>query len=395
MVDSGEKVVPFPVKLRRYRFRDAHTLPQRRWLVRGLILRGQVTAVLAAGGAGKSIFGLAVALHMAAGRPYGLFRPREKYRVAILTVEEDEEELDRRLHALQKQFDFTNEDAARLLIINIDDPPILASADRKGIMRGTDKLEKLEQELAAHGTDCMILDPFIELWSGAENDNSQVKAAAGFIRRMARRLDAGCILMHHIRKGAMTPGDIDAGRGGSAFGGLVRLAFTLSPMTKEMAEALGVENPKGIIRIDYAKGNYLADPGEANWYRFKSIDLENESFGNSESDTVGILVPWVAPGLFEHVTYPQIDAALDAIGAGFEDGERYTFAPQSKERYVALPIAEALDVAAEKAERVMKVWRGSGLLFEKQYPSAKHRKLKSGVFVDGGKRPSAMGEYTD
>ena len=193
----------------------------------------------------------------------------------------------------------------------------------------------------------------------------------------------------------MTPGDIDAGRGGSAFGGLVRLAFTLSPMTKEMAEALGVENPKGIIRIDYAKGNYLADPGEANWYRFKSIDLENESFGNSESDTVGILVPWVAPGLFEHVTYPQIDAALDAIGAGFEDGERYTFAPQSKERYVALPIAEALDVAAEKAERVMKVWRGSGLLFEKQYPSAKHRKLKSGVFVDGGKRPSAMGEYTD
>lgn len=392
MTDQGEKVVPFPVKLRRYRFRDPTQLPQRRWLVRGLILRGHVTALIAAGGAGKSIFGLAMGLHMVAGQNFGAFKPREKYRVAVLTVEEDEEELDRRLHALQKEFGFTNEDAARLLIINIDDPPILAFADRKGTMHGTPKLASLEEELASHGTDCVILDPFIELWTGMENDNNQVKAAAGFIRSMCRRLDAGCILMHHVRKGTVTPGDMDAGRGGSAFGGLVRLAFTLSNMTREDAEALGIDSPKGIIRIDHAKGNYTPDPGAANWYKFKSIDLGNDTEENPESDKVGVLVPWLPPGLFADVSYDQINVALDRIGAGFEDGDRYTFAPQSRERYVGAAIAGALDTTEEKADRIAKIWKKSGLLYEQQYHSPRYRKLRAGVFVNAEKRPSAAVE---
>lgn len=391
---SGDNVVQFPVRLRRYRFRDSTALPQRRWLVRGLILRGHVTAIIAAGGAGKSMFGLAMALHMCAGRAFGAFRPRDKYRVAVLTVEEDEEELDRRLHALQKEFGFDNDDASRLLIINIDDPPLLAIADRKGTMHGTKKLESLEQELASHGTDCVVLDPFIELWSGMENDNNQVKAAAGFIRAMCRRLDAGCMLMHHVRKGTVTPGDMDAGRGGSAFGGLVRLAFTLSNMKQEDAEALGIPSPKGIIRIDHAKGNYSPDPGAANWYKFKSVDLGNETEWNPDSDKVGILVPWVPPGAFENVTYDQINIALDRINIGFEDGDRYTFAAQSRDRYVVVPIAEALEIAEERAELIARIWRKSGLLFEQQYHSPRYRKLRSGVYVDAEKRPSALAEDT-
>lgn len=392
MTDQGENVVPFPVRLRRYRFRAPEALPQRPWLVRGLLLRGQVTALIAAGGAGKSIFGLTIGLHMAAGRGFGAFKPREKFRVAVLTVEEDSEELDRRLHAIQKEFDFTDDDASRLFVINMDDPPLLAQADKRGTMHPTQKLLSLEQELGAHGIDCLILDPFIELWSGQENDNNQVKGAAGFIRGMCRRLDAGCILMHHVRKGTVTPGDMDAGRGGSAFGGLVRLAFTLSNMTREDAEALGIESPKGIIRVDHAKGNYVADPGAANWFKFKSIDLGNDTDDNPESDKVGILTAWLPPGIFADVSYEQINVALDRIGAGFEDGERYTFAPQSRERYVGAAIVEALDTNEEKADRIAKIWKKSGLLFEQQYHSPRYRRLRQGVFVDAEKRPSAAVE---
>lgn len=389
---NNDNVVEFPVKLRRYRFRDPKTLPQRQWIMRGLLLRGQVTAVIAAGGAGKSIFGLGIGLHLCAGRSYGRFRPRERYRVAVLTVEEDSEELDKRLHALQLQFNFDNDDASRFLIINIDDPPLLAIADKHGVMRPTLKLKALEEELAANGIDVVILDPFIEVWSGLENDNNQVKAASGMLRAMARRLNAALLLMHHIKKGSTTPGDIDSARGASSFAGLVRLAFTITPMTREMADALGVESPKFIVRVDHAKGNYVADPGEANWFKFKSIDLENETDDNPESDSVGVLVPWNAPGLFADIGYDQIDNALDAITAGFADGERYTFAPQSKDRYVGRVIADKCDLLAERAHRVAEVWRETGLLYEKDYLSRSHRKTKKGVFVNAEKRPSATPE---
>lgn len=392
MANDGENVVQFPVKLRRYRFRDKRGLPQRRWIMRGLLLRGQVTAVIATGGAGKSIFGLGVALHLAAGRSYGKFRPRDKYRVAVLTVEEDEEELDKRLHALQDQFGFDNDDASRLLIINIDDPPLLAVADNKGVVKPTIKLKAMETEMASHGVDVFIIDPFIEVWSGMENDNNQVKAAGGMIRAMARRLDAACLIMHHVKKGGTTPGDLESSRGASAFAGLVRMAFTITPMTNDMAAAIGIESPKGLVRIDYAKGNYITDPDEANWFKFKSIDLENDTDENPESDTVGVLVPWVVPGAFANVGYDEIDVALNAIHLGFEDGERYTFAPQSKERYAAVVISEKLEIEIERAARIMNIWRESGLLYEQEYRSPRTRKSKLCVYVDASKRPSATPE---
>lgn len=392
MANNGEKVVQFPVRLRRYRFRDPKTLAQRRWIMRGLLLRGQVTAMIAAGGAGKSIFGLAAGLHLAAGRSYGRFRPRECFRVAVLTVEEDDEELDRRMHALYLQFEFSNDDASRFFIINMDDPPLLATADKNGRITPTAKLKALEEQMAQNGIDVVILDPFIELWSGMENDNNQVKGVGALLRGMARRLDASVLIMHHIKKGAMTPGDIDSSRGASAFAGLVRLAFTITPMTGEMASALGIESHKGIVRLDHAKGNYIKNPEEANWFRFKSIDLENDTDENPETDSVGVLVPWIAPGLFANTTYDQIDVALNLIHIGFEDGERYSFIPQSKERYAAMPVESALGMTFEQAERVVRAWRDSGLLYEKMYRSPRRRRDMQGVFVNAAKRPSAIPE---
>ncbi|MDW9823478.1 AAA family ATPase [Sinorhizobium meliloti] len=389
-----ENVVRFPVKARRYRFRDGKTIPPRPWIMRGLILRKQITSIIAAGGAGKSIFGLCVALHLAAGISFGPFKTvHGPKRVAILTVEEDDDEIDRRLAAIAKHFGFGKDESDRVFIVEIDDPPLLAQVDKRGVIHATDKLRRLEWELGQHGVDVLILDPFIELWSGAENDNGQVKAAVAVIRGVIRRLDAGCLLMHHVKKGLVTPGDIDAGRGAGALGGIVRLAHTITNMTADAAASLGVENPRGIVRVDFAKGNYLPDPGEASWFKFLSIDLENESPpAYPDSDKVGILVAWQPPGLFENLAYEQIDRVLDLIqSADGLEHERYTLAPQSRDRYVGILLVRALDVSEERADRIAKCWKKSGLLYEQEYPGGKSR-LKKGVFVDNSKRPSATAE---
>lgn len=389
MMGDEAVVKPWPVRLQKYKFFDPRHIPLRDWLMRGLILRKHVTALIAQGGAGKSIFGLAAALHLCAGRSFGPYFCNERFRVAVLTVEEDQDELDRRLHAIQKYFSFTNEDAQNLHLIAIDGAPILAQVDKKGEIHRTQKMQYLEKCLSSAGIDVVVVDPFIEIWNGVENDNSQVKSAAGLLRELARNLEIGCLLMHHVRKGLVTPGDIDAGRGGSSFGGLVRIAATITNMTMEQAATFNLTSPKGIVRIDNAKGNYSAPTEEAYWFKFHSVDLGNGTDGDFNSDHVGVLAPWTPPGLFEGISYQMIDDTLDAIRDGMENGERYTFAGQSKDRYVGLPIAQHCQTTEERATRIMKCWRESGLLYEDQYTGNKSR-LKKGVFVDPEKRPSAV-----
>lgn len=389
----ADSVVHFPVKLIRYHFRDEMTIPLRPWLMRGLLLRKQVACMLAQGGLGKSIFGLTIALHLAAGRDFGPFKCiGGRHRVAVLSVEEDADEIDRRLHAIARVYEFTNEDASNLFIIHAEDP-IMASADRRGNVKATELSKEFERLMMRDVMDAFVADPFIETWFGNENDNAQVRAAAGVIRTICRRMDAACLLTHHVRKGSVTPGDIDSGRGASSLSGLVRLAYTMTPMSKDDAATLNIPSPKGIVRLDHAKGNYMPPPETATWLKFRNVELHNADPETERSgDHVGVLVPWSPPGLFEGITYEKIDQILDAIAGGIDGLERYTLAPQSKDRYVGKVIAEVGEITEERAARITLIWKKSGLLYEEDYLSGAQRRMRKGILVDVEKRPSAMTE---
>ncbi|WP_234838730.1 AAA family ATPase [Sinorhizobium medicae] len=391
MTMHDDNVVHFPVKLKRYRFRKEASIPRRPWIVRGLLLRRQITAIIAAGGVGKSIFGLVVALHLAAGRSLGPFHCAKRHRVAILSAEEDEDELDRRMHAIRKLYDFTNDDAEYVFVILTADAPILASADKRGSIHETPAAKELERQLIRDQIDVLVLDPFIEVWTGVENDNTQVKAAAGIIRSICRRLDIACLLMHHVRKGGLHPGDIDAARGASSFAGLIRLGFTLTNMSAEEAEQLSLASAKGLVRIDNAKTNYIPAADATHWFKFRNVVLDNaDEIGGLPGDHVGVLSIWTPPGIFEGVTYEKIDEVLARIAAGSDDGERYCFAPQSK-RCAMHPIAEAFEIEDRRALRILRCWQQSGLLYEDEYKDSNYR-AKKGIFVDVSKRPSATAE---
>lgn len=386
------EVVQFPVKLRRYRFPDENLISPRPWIMRGLLLKKQVTAIIAAGGTGKSIFGLVVGLHLCAGRDLGTFKcvggPK---RVAVLSVEEDDEELDRRLVAIRRQYGFTQEDAANLFIINIKDMPILAQAAKvNGAVTKTKAMEELERLLFHEQIEVFLLDPFIEVWSGNENDNNQVKAAAAIFRATARRLNAACLLTHHVKKGTVTPGDIDAGRGGSSLAGLVRIAMTMTNMTAEDAQAFSLDTHKGKVRLDNAKANYLPASDKANWFEFHDIELDNgtELTGN-HGDHVGVLAPWAPPGLFEGITVEAINRLLNIVEIGLENGaERYSTGNRAGDRYVVTLVCQELGVTDERAQQMVRTWVKSGLLIEREYMSFKQRKTRKGLYVDDTKRPS-------
>jgi RecA-family ATPase len=292
---ADKTVVPFPVVLRRFVPREHLTIPRRPWLMRGLLMRGHVTTLLAAGGVGKSNFGLTIGLHMCAGKPFGPWASVGKLKVAVLSVEEDEAELDRRLHAILDRFGIPREDAFNLFIVQTAGEPLLAVANGKGEVRATKVAEELELLAFREGIDLVIIDPFVEVWLGQENDNTQVRQAAGIIRQMIRRINASCLLMHHVKKGQVEPGDIDAGRGASSLGGLARFGFTLTNMTQDDAKALNLDSHKGFVRADAAKGNYVAPSDKTDWFRFEEIRLRNgDPLKNEIGDGVGVLVPWSA-----------------------------------------------------------------------------------------------------
>jgi RecA-family ATPase len=144
------------VQLRQYRLRDEITIPRRSWLMPGMLMRKQVAALVAAGGVGKSILSLTIAMHHCAGRNFGPWKTLDKYRIAVLSTEEDETELDRRLHAIAKHYGFSQEDADRLFLIQSGEEPVLARANYNGLIEATDLARKMTYEAHQFEVDAVV-----------------------------------------------------------------------------------------------------------------------------------------------------------------------------------------------------------------------------------------------
>ncbi|WP_052712421.1 AAA family ATPase [Sinorhizobium meliloti] len=382
------------VWIERLRIRPGSKIPQRPWIAKGLLLSKCVTELIAATAVGKSSFGLAFAMHLAAGRNFGRFFINERYRVAIFSVEEDDDEVDRRCVAIAKRygFDYDKDLSGHFFRVRFrsDDNYVLARADKKGVVRATANFKELEKHISAKGINVAIIDPFVEVWEGDENDNGQIKQAAGLIRGLARNLEIGCLLMHHVKKGAVDPGDIDAGRGGSSLGGLVRLAFTLTGMTAEQAKSLNITDEdlrRSVVRLDNAKVSYLPKSSETDWFRFESIEIGNGNQENPEGDSAGVLVPWKPPGLFADISPHKIATALDRIAAGLEDGRLFSLHKQAKQRWAGQVLVEEFGWTEEAAGLGLKVWEESGLVHECEYTNTKKGQPEKGLKVDDSKRP--------
>jgi hypothetical protein len=97
------------------------------------------------------------------------------------------------------------------------------------------------------------------------------------------------MVLHHDRKGVGVAGDVDRMRGASALQGAARIVLTLTRMTEEEADALGIpqEEKASYIRIDNGKANYTK-LGEAMWYR-----LTSQTIANGES--IAACLPWTPP----------------------------------------------------------------------------------------------------
>jgi hypothetical protein len=112
-------------------------------------------------------------------------------------------------------------------------------------------------------------------------------------------------------------------------------------------------------------------------YRFATVGLDGEqtSLVASRADMS------VGPSI---TMTPDLSATvLAAMQKAWEDGQPWSMAPQAKERFAVRRMVQDHGFAADKAEDILSVWEGSGLI-RKEVVSAKTRVSGYRVVRDGG-----------
>ena len=270
---------------------DLDDIPERPWLAPGILLRGAVTLLSGQGAGGKSSFIVAFTTSMAAGVQFGKITPKEKFHSINFNVEDDKDEQRRRYAAFLAASSHIDRSAIRNVIrVGPEGVGTLFQRDPDtGVVTATQAMEDLKKLVIENDIDCVIFDPMAELHNAEENDNTAMRSILAAFRGFAKDTNTAVMVLHHDRKGVGVAGDVDRMRGASALQGAARIVLTLTRMTEEEAEALGIpqEERTSYIRIDNAKANYTK-LGEAMWYR-----LTSQTISNGES--IGACLPWTPP----------------------------------------------------------------------------------------------------
>jgi hypothetical protein len=277
---------------------DLDDIPERPWLAPGILLRGAVTLLSGQGAGGKSSFIVAFTTSMAAGVQFGKITPKHKFRSINFNVEDDKDEQRRRYAAFLAASSHIDRSAIRSVIrVGPEGVGTLFQRDPDtGVVTPTQAMEDLKKLVIENDIDCVIFDPMAELHNAEENDNTAMRSILAAFRGFAKETNAGVMVLHHDRKGVGVAGDVDRMRGASALQGAARIVLTLTRMTEEEADALGIpqEERSSYIRIDNAKANYTK-LGEAMWYK-----LTSQTISNGES--IGACLPWTPPDRIASLT---------------------------------------------------------------------------------------------
>lgn len=273
-------------------------IPTRPWLIPGIALRGSVTLLSGQGAGGKSSYVVGLTLSMAAGIQYGKATPIGPLRGINYNTEDDRDEQRRRYMAFLGASGVIPREALKSIIrVGPEGVGTLFQRDpNTGEVTPTTALDDLKNLIVEQQADYVIVDPLAELHNAEENDNTAMRSILAAFRQLAKELDIAVIILHHDRKGVGVAGDVDRMRGASALQGAARIVLTLTRMTEEEADALGIPQTEkaSYIRIDNAKANYTP-LGEAAWYRLTSHTIPN-------GESVAAALPWSPPDRISALT---------------------------------------------------------------------------------------------
>ena len=363
----------------------------REWLLGHVYCREYVSMLLGDGGVGKTSLEYARAIAVATGRDLTSERVWGRFRVLVLSLEDNAKELARRMFALAKHYHVDPSELDGWLFARAVGREVgrLLSLDARGRPEEGPLVSLLEETIRELQIDLVIADPFVKLHGIPENDNTGMDMVEQILTDLADRLGVAVSVPHHTVKGAPDPGNAHKGRGASAVNDAARIVYTITPMSEYEAERFGIEVEwrHSYIRVDKGKVNILPPARVAQWFQLVSVSIDNAT-DERPADYVQAVVPWTPPAT---VIEPEtLRAIFNGFEAGMADGERYSNHGAAGDRaawkWVA-KIASGLNEA--QCKDAVEGWVRAGYLRAGAYDSPARRKPLKGLFV--AKLPSLAG----
>lgn len=337
------------------------SMPKRTFLYGRHLQRGKVAITVAPGGVGKSaLTGAAEALAMATGHKLLHDSVAAPLRVWIWNLEEDQDELNRRIEAACSFYRIEGEVSGLFVDNGFDMPCRIAQAHMDGTRILQPKPQQIIEEIKRRRIDVLVIDPFVSTHFVNENDNAAIDAVAKEWARVAN--EAGCAvhLVHHTTKLRGDEATVELSRGASALVNAARSARAINPMTKEEANLCRISEVDRwrYFRVNDGKANYAPATGTAQWFAHASVELEN-------GDNVGVVTPFTLPSPTDGVTFAHLQEVRRRAGELDEAGYRESAqSPDWIGHMIADVIGEeAGDPAAKgRITACLRMWIGSGWL---------------------------------
>jgi len=374
------------IKATPYSWPECSSIPPREWLYGHHLIRGFVSVTGSPGGVGKSSLLFAEAASMVSGRAllHGI-APVEPLNVWIWNGEDPIVELNRRVAATMKHFGIKPQDCKGRLFVDSgrDTKIVIAETTKSGTTIVRPVVKAIKATIVEHKIDVVVIDPFVSSHRASENDNNAMDAIAREWADIADHTGCAIELVHHVRKTGDFEVTVEMLRGGSALVSAARSARVLNQMTSEEAKKAGVENRRSCFRVNNGKSNMSPSSENATWFHMQSVDLENRG-RYQDGDSIGVVTEWKWPDPLEDVTAKDLQAVLQAVGAG-----RWRESPQAKD-WVGRAVAETLDLDVEdehakaKIKGLLKIWIKNGAL---AVVEGKDEKRMDRKFVEVGLAP--------
>ena len=268
-------------------------LPRRQFLLGTVLSRGQVSILVAAPGVGKTSLAIARAVALTCGRDITGEQVHEVVKTWVYGLEDDFDELRRRLGAVLQHFGIDFSEIRNRLALNsgVTRPLIVAVKGNDGVIIPTPDVPACIAHIRTNNIGAFIADPFVESHDLDENNNQAIKKAIGMFRLIAQSTKCAVLLPHHTAKhpkasSGSYAGDMNSARGASSAVGVARNVQTLFTMSNADAQELGVPDDEAnlYLRLDDAKSNLSLSTGKAKWFVKKSAVIPN-------GDEVGVLAP--------------------------------------------------------------------------------------------------------
>jgi hypothetical protein len=375
---------PKELKATAFAWRDPKTIPPRKYLYGGHLIRKFGSAKFAPGGVGKSILALTEAIAMATGKALLGITPSQRCRVWYWNGEDPLEETERRIAAICLHFRIAKGELEGWLFVDSgrEQEIILAVQNPKtGTTIAEPVVKSLVDTMLDNEIDVLIIDPFVSSHRVAENDTMSMELVAKQWMKIADETDTAIELIHHTRKTGGAEATVEDGRGAVALLAAVRSAQVLNKMTPDEGAKAGVENHREYFKVENGKANLAPPPEGKDWYRIVSVSLGNGDGGLlDKGDSVGVVVSWKWPDPLDGITGDHFVAAAIAIRAG-----KWRESIQAKD-WVGYAVAKALkldlDSKADKAKAkgLIQAWLKAGNLVVVEEPDA-NREIRKFVKV--------------